>query len=64
MKSRDSADSALKRAVSGNPFFAAVQTRLTTAKIQVEATGTRFVLLSVQDCWKTGFAERASGRDC
>ncbi len=62
MKSRDSADVALNGAVSGNPFFVAVQIRLTTAKTQVETTETLFGLLSVQDCWKTAVAGRWSGQ--
>lgn len=45
-------------------FFDGFQTKLTTTKKQMEATETLFGFLSVQDCWKTGFAERTSGQDC
>lgn len=64
MKSRDSEEIDLKWAASGNPFFDAIQTKLTAAKTRVEAAEPLFDLLSVQDCLKTGFAERASGQDC
>lgn len=38
-------DVVLDRGSSGNPFFVAAPTRLTTAKTQVEATETLFGLL-------------------
>lgn len=45
MKSRDSTDVVFDRGSSGNPFFVAAPTRLTTAKIQVETTETFFWLI-------------------